>query len=55
MSFHHQLRRGLLALPMLCLLIAGFVSIRFAPESERDTWRAEACLRVVPADSGIAG
>ena len=55
MSFHHQLRRGLLALPMLCLLVAGFVSVRFAPESERDAWRAQACLRVALPDNGIAG
>jgi len=55
MSFRHQLRRGLLALPMLCLLTAGFISVRFAPESERDFWRAGTCLRVLPADSGIAG
>lgn len=55
MSFRHQLHRGLLALPMLCLLIAGFVSVQFAPEHEQDFLRAEACLRTPLADSGGVG
>lgn len=54
MSFHRQLRRGLFALPMLCLLTAGFFSVRFAPEAERDFLRAEACLRA-PVSSAIPG
>ena len=53
MSFRHQLRRGLFALPMLCLLTAGFFSVRFAPEP--DVFRAEACLYSPAADAGISG
>jgi len=54
MSFRHQLRRGLLALPLLCLLTAGFVSVRFAPQHEQDYSHAEACLRA-PVSSAIPG
>ncbi len=54
MSFRHQLRRGLLALPMLCLLTAGFFSVRFAPQPEPDPLRAEACVRT-PAPGAVAG
>lgn len=56
MSFRHQLRRGLLALPMLCLLTAGFVSVQLEPERrvERNYPEAEVCLRT-PAGADIAG
>ena len=55
MSFHHQLRRGLFALPMLCLLTAGFFSVRFAPQPEPDALRAQACLYSPQTGAGIAG
>ncbi|MCL1635859.1 hypothetical protein M2650_14615 [Luteimonas sp. SX5] len=55
MSFRHQLRRGLLALPMLCLLTAGFFSVRFAPQPEQDFLRTEACQSEFPVVDAFAG
>lgn len=55
MSFRHQLRRGLFALPMLCLLTAGFFSARSAPQPGPDALRGEACLYSPQAGAGIPG
>ncbi len=55
MSFRHQLRRGLLALPMLCLLTAGFFSVSFAPQHEQEFLRAETCQSASLVEDVIAG